>query len=66
MNFYISRASKRPPHQVFPKELGAQIKELTKCYSQWNLTEPSSLWTVYTLNWSWTIDDIHDFTIGLV
>ena len=65
MDFYISRASRRPPHQVFPKELGAQIKELTKCYSQWNLTEPSSLWTVYTLDWLWTMDDIHDFTIGL-
>jgi adenylate kinase family enzyme len=58
MDFYLQRASTRPPHYVFPKTLDAQIKELEKCYSQWTMSYNCDKWNVIDLEYNWNYDDI--------
>ena len=57
MNFYLHRATSRTPHYVFPKEHEAQIKELEKCYSQWNHSYNCDKWMVIDLHYDWKFDN---------
>jgi len=56
IDFYLHRATSRPPHHVFPKEHGAQIKELEKCYAQWTWSYVCDKWSVIDLHYDWKLD----------
>ena len=58
IEFYLKRASERPPHYVFPTTVDKQIKELEKCYSQWTFSKDCDKWNVIDLTFDWNLNDI--------